>query len=412
MFCPNCSCELPAVAKFCVKCGPRVEVPATTPRMSGSACLNCAKPLDSSDKFCSYCGHEVMHSHSQVAQMASDIATRNFEKFAERYSQMLSDDLLRLSADLSQLTDVAQKALIREIAKRGLNDSPAILEQTHVGAPSVEQPQPNVQAVSTPSSSTAQVAPIQAIATAQGAAAVTPQKGPSVPYAKFVGQLLLFCFSTSVGIFSLFDAFARNTTAFAAEALSLLLTLFFGWLAWTTWKSILKSEPRNELKSKRRVRNALVTSVVFILLYLGLAAFLGSIIGQYRAEAIQFNFDGNHQRELADRITKTRNAVTNTIPSYLAMYAAIEPDVKDYSSTLSRLREDLGKYDDKFPAQNEATHKYIASIEREIRRSDLLAKQIAAAKRIGLLDEEQQWTVWQSDMVPLLKEEDGLDQTK
>jgi hypothetical protein len=457
MFCRNCSCELPAVAKFCVKCGSRVETQVTAPRALISVCVECAKPLDPSDKFCSHCGHEIVHPHAQVSRTASDIATKSFEKHAGRYSQMSNEDLTRLSADLSQLTEVAQKALITEIANRGLTDPSPILQQSNPSEPPVIQSvaevpaswdfekmsdeelqqlcaayrklhQPisdslrselelrasrRVQAVSAPTSSPAQIAPtLQVTATGQAPAGVPPQKSTSAPYAKFVGQLLLFCFCASVGVFALFDAFARDTTAFTVEGLSILFTLLFGWLGWTTWKSILKSEPRTESKSRRRVKNALVTSTVFILLYLGLAALLGSVIGQNRAEAIQFNVDVDRQKSLADHITKARNAVSNTIPSHLAMYSEIEPDVKGYSLTLSRVRADLDKYDNKFPAQRDATHKYIASIEKEIRRSNLLTKQIAVAKQIGLLDENQQWAVWQSEMMPLLKEEDALDESK
>jgi hypothetical protein len=457
MFCPNCSCELPAVAKFCVKCGSRVEAPPTASRALGSFCINCAKPLDSSDKFCSYCGHEVIPPQSQHAQMARDIATANFEKLAERYSQMSNGELVRLSADLSQLTEAAQKALISEISKRALQDSPPILAQTDLSAPPVKQSQAEgsphcdynkmsdeelqqlcaayqklhqpisdslrseldlrtsrrIQAVSTPPSSPTQIAPtIQATATAQAPTGVKLQKSPSAPYAKFVVLLLIFCLCASVGVFALFDALARDTTSFAVESLSILLTLVFGWLGWTTWKSILKSEPRNEVKSKHRVRNAVVTSVVFVLLYLGLAALLGSIIGQNRAEATQLNSDINRQKELADRITKARNAVSNYIPSYLTMYAGIESDVNNYSSTLLRLRQELPLYNSKFPDQAETMRKYANTIEREIRRSDLLKKQIATAKQIALLEGDQQGPAWRSEMVPLLEEEDSLDRPK
>jgi len=426
--------------------------------------MNCAKPLDPSDKFCSYCGHKVTHPQLQHAQMASDIATTNFEKFADRYSAMSNGDLIRLSAELSQLTEAAQKALISEIAKRASKDSSPMLEQPNASAPPVNETQAagsldwqydnmsdeelqqlcaayqklhqpisdslrseldlraskQVQAIATLSSLQTQVAPsAQATAIAevtpnstQVHEGVFPQKSKSAPYAKFVVQLMLSCFSATVGVFAIFDAIARNTTAFAIEAFSISLTLGFCWLAWTTWKSIREDESKSELKSRRRVRNTLVTSAVLILLYLGLAALLGSVIGQNRAEAVQLTNDIEHQRDLADRITKARNAESNSISSYIAMYESIESDVKSYSSVNLKLRGELGVYDSKFPAQHPATQKFIASIEREIRRSDMLTKQIAAAKHIALLYEYQQGAAWQSDMAPLLREEDALDKSK
>jgi len=378
--------------------------------------MNCAKPLDPSDKFCSYCGHKVIPPQAQVERMASDIAAKNLEKHAKHYSQMSSDDLVRLSAELGQLTPVAQKALILEIAKRGIKDTSEVLEQAKLEEPQTKQPLAEESpVVSTHSSPTTQIAPTtQDTASAQVAVPVdvSSQKRTPAPYAKFVVLLLLCCLCASIGVFALFDAFARNTTAFAVEALSVLPALLFGWLGWKNWKNILESEPRHEVKSRRRVRNALVTSVIFILLYLGLAAFLGSLIGQNRAEAIQLNSDISRQKELADHISKARNTVSNSISSYVAMYAGIESDVKDYSSTLLRLREELPKYDSKFPAQSDTTHKFMGTIERENRRSGLLTKQIEAAKQIALLDEYQQGAAWKSDMIPLLKEEDALDESK
>lgn len=80
--------------------------------------MNCASPLGPSEKFCSNCGYKVLPKQAEVERMASDIATKDFQKLADHYSQMSSDDLDRLSADLGQLTEVAQKALISEIAKR------------------------------------------------------------------------------------------------------------------------------------------------------------------------------------------------------------------------------------------------------------------------------------------------------
>src|SRR2546422_1474647 len=71
MFCHNCGCELPAVAKFCVRCGSRVEGPAATNETLGSFCVNCGIPYDPSYKFCNYCGHPVPHAQTQSAPAAA-----------------------------------------------------------------------------------------------------------------------------------------------------------------------------------------------------------------------------------------------------------------------------------------------------------------------------------------------------
>lgn len=374
---------------------------------------------------------------------------------------MSSDDLVRLSVDLSQLTDIARTALTSEIEKRRLRDSPPVLEQANPVTPREKQPPPEelsdwnyqrmsdeelqqlctayqklhqpisdslrneldaresrrIQPASITSSPqshigpTAQVTPAASVIT-EATQAVPSAKGASTPYAKFVIQLLMACLCAFVGVFAFFDATARNTSAFGVETLSMVLAVVFGWFGWTTYKTILGIESKCELKSKRLSRKALVTSLIFVVLYMGLAALLGSIIGQNRAEAIQLNFDIEHQKELADRVTKARNSISNSIPSYLAMYTGIESDVNDYFSTLLRLKGELPLYNTKFPNQNETMQKYSGTIEIEIRRCNLLKKQITAAKQIALLDAYQQGPAWRSEMLPLLEEEDSLDRPK
>jgi tellurite resistance protein len=94
------------------------------------------------------------------------------------------------------------------------------------------------------------------------------------------------------------------------------------------------------------------------------------------------------------------------------MYAGIESDVNKYSTALLRLRNELPVYNSKFPNEAAAMQKYSNTIEREIRRSDLLKKQIAAAKQIALLYEYQQGPAWRSEMLPILEAEDALDKSK
>ena len=270
---------------------------------------------------------------------------------------------------------------------------------------------------SLPCPAPAQIAPTTRLpaipqATPETTPTVLPATSVSAPYARFAVQLLLACLCASVGVFAFFDASARNASAFGVETLSLALTAVFGWLGFATYRVIMVSESKSEPKLRHLGRKALVTGVILVFLYLGLAALLGSVIGQNRAEATQLSVDIEHQKELADRITRERSAVSDSISSYLDMYARIESDVKDYSSTVLRLRQEVYLYDSKFPEQTESMRKYASTIEREIRRSDLLKKQIDSARQIGSLDPYQQLVVWRSKMVPILDEEDALDKSK
>jgi Double zinc ribbon len=366
MFCQNCACELPAVARFCVKCGSRVHWPTSIARTSQPACVNCGRLLDRSDHFCNHCGRETTAPQAEIAKTSSDAGSKSFEKVADAdYQLNRAGALLTASSAAPQVhtwpTEVAATSAMIDEASTGIGSQTTLV-------------------------------------------------GP--PYARYVIHLLLFYFSFSVGIFALFDALARNSTALTVELLSILVASVFGWIAWTTWKSILKREPKNDLKSRRRVRNTLVNSIIFAFLYLGLAGVLGSVIGQNRAEAVQLNVDTARQKEIADSIGKARTSVSSSIPAYLAMYRAIEPEVSDYTSTLAKPRKDLDIYDVKFPAQRDSTREFIFSVKKEIRRSELLTKQITVAKQIELLDPDQQSLAWRRDMLPLLEAENTLDKSK
>jgi hypothetical protein len=65
MFCSKCACELPSVAKFCVKCGTRTHSPVTAGSLPGSFCVNCGKQYDPSYKFCNFCGQAIPHPETQ-----------------------------------------------------------------------------------------------------------------------------------------------------------------------------------------------------------------------------------------------------------------------------------------------------------------------------------------------------------
>ncbi len=79
MFCANCACELPAVAKFCVRCGATVE-PSTSSILARVAtppvgqpvkttsvrCLKCGAQNPSDYSFCTVCGASLTPVGSPV----------------------------------------------------------------------------------------------------------------------------------------------------------------------------------------------------------------------------------------------------------------------------------------------------------------------------------------------------------
>jgi hypothetical protein len=73
------------------------------------------------------------------------------------------------------------------------------------------------------------------------------------------------------------------------------------------------------------------------------------------------------------------------------------------------LHGELTVYDGKYPTQHQGTETELHNVDNEAKRSDLLLKEIEVARRLRPLDDAQQWTVWQSDMQPLLDQEKALD---
>ena len=51
--CPNCHCLLPETAKFCIKCGTKIEP------QGPAFCMECGSPLRPGAKFCSKCGEKI-----------------------------------------------------------------------------------------------------------------------------------------------------------------------------------------------------------------------------------------------------------------------------------------------------------------------------------------------------------------
>lgn len=239
-----------------------------------------------------------------------------------------------------------------------------------------------------------------------------PQRPTASPYAMLVCQALAVCFVFSVSIFTACEGPAiSRPSSFAIAVVSLCFAIVVAWGIRKTWLKIVVTETSDGKAASRR-RRFLTTTIVMMLLYCGLAGALGFVIGQNRVESIQFDLDTGHQKELASRITQARSAVESNIPSFLQMYKAIDPDVKDYAATLLSVNSELVIYDRKFPAQHAETEKYQASVDKEIRRAQLLTKQIAMATKIEPIDLDHQLQLWRDEMMPLLKEEDALDNLK
>jgi len=417
VFCQKCGSDLPAVAKFCDKCGSRVETTPTTPPTSGSYCVNCGKPYQPSFKFCNYCGHALPLPQTQsiptplpVASAppppvaappppsavpprvpaAPSTADRAEIRFLESYSGMSDDELLRLSTEISQLKGDARSALVFELMKRNLVDK----------HPTIDAQMQTERAV-----------PAPAPPTLAGA------RKRNAPFAVFTLWYIASIGLCCSAIFVIAYAIARGTfgSAAAADCIGSLLVMCITAFQMTrTWKRITSIEfPIDDAGLRRRRKRVIVKSVVLALLFFSMSAGTGYAIGQSGAETAQVLADLAEMNTLGDRITKARTPEGNPgIDWYVQMYPQIESDVTRLDTVLQRLTAEYSLYAAKFPEANPQTPQVISNFNTGVRRMALLKQEIAVAKKMKILNEQQQAVTWENEMLPLLKEEDALTPSK
>jgi len=241
----------------------------------------------------------------------------------------------------------------------------------------------------------------------------SPQASPPVPaapqqppYAQFVVFFLGATLVVSVLAFDVGQALTRRTwESIAIDLVAMIGTAILVSKTRNTWRDIISIEPETEKRHRRTLRNG----TIIALLFFTAAALIGAGIGKNRDEAIQLSTDLEQMKTIGSRISKARNLVEASIPSYTRMYKSIGEDVDDLEATFESLKTELAIYDTKFPAQHQTTTDSIASVEQGLKRMALVKKQIALMKTIETLSSDDQITTWRTSMMPLLEQEDALN---
>lgn len=370
MFCSKCACELPAVAKFCVKCG-TPTTPALNRPARGLFCVSCGKPYELSYRFCNYCGEAVPQS-----RMASPAA---LAESATQFSNVPSGDV---PAPQETSSSPSTAALAE-----------STIQFSNVSASGVHA--------------------VQETASVMGS---EPKQTLHASYAGFTGYFLGATILTSFAMFTAAYGFGRNSLGDAATGF-LVATLIAGISliapTRTRWSRIVASESLTDPSLKKRRRRVLVKVAVFVGLFLGTSAVVGGILGQNSAEAAQVSADLIELKTVGSKISKSRTPDNSaTIDWYVQMYRSIEPDVNHLDAVLHRLVGEYPSYSSKFPADNSQLDKTISGFNVDIQRMALLKSEIAVAKEIDGQDENEKLVIWKQEMMPLLKREDALDESK
>ena len=394
MYCPSCACELPAIAKFCVRCGALtgfVAATATRPydadtlepasvlrpdHTGGHAyCGKCGTKAVEGNQFCTRCGNSLHEDDAPGS--TSPVANSPFEAHEFDFAP-------------------TQSAGVRESSETAPTEGTiaAANVSTSFSASSGITVTPLTEPAFTEASSFVEAA---------GTTTIDP------PVVRFVLLVLGSMMTISVIAFSVADDIARSGLSVWFPLLVAVFVLPF--LLYQDGKTlgILKRlSVANEAVGQARVR-LLRQGIIFGVLFAIIASAVGYAIGNSGNETRHLLADEDRYSEIGKRIGQQRNSAASTVPAQIAMYDKLEPDVRAYATICAMLHSELTVYDEKYPAQHHGTEASLRNVDNEAKRADLLLQEIQVARRISSLDDTQQWTVWQSDMKPLLDQEDALN---
>lgn len=394
MYCPSCACELPAVAKFCVRCGGMTgfvgAASATSLPVSDTLelasvgrpdhtgedayCGKCGTKTVGGNQFCTRCGNSL---HVNGALGSFPLPT-NSPSEAHESSFTPAQSGVYQSSEASPVEQSIAAADVltptptgRDVAFAPLTEKAVTVDSTFVGA--------------------------------AGTTEINP------PVVRFVLLALGTMISISVIAFAVADNIARSGLSIWIPLLVAIVALSF--LLYHDGKTLgtLKClSVANEAVGQARIR-LLRQSVVFGVLFAIIASAVGYAIGTSGNETRQLLVDEDRYTKIGDRISEQRNAAAKTITAQIVMYDKLEPDVHAFAAICGTLHKELAIYDEKYPSQHQTTETALHNIDNGSKRATLLLEQIEVARRLSFLSEARQWSAWQSEMQPLLDQENALN---
>ena len=347
MYCPNCASDLPSVAKFCVKCGFRVDMyagQATSPPQR-LFCKDCGYPNESSGRFCSRCGRALLDNVTGTFPQVESSAAEN--PISERSG----------ASDFSP-------------------DRQAAFEGHSVAAFVSAASEPHLPA----------------------------------SFFKYLLVVIGCMFSVASVALLVADAMAREhweNPLVLAGAGVVAITFFTGFVS---FDKRLRAEGELDGVVRFRRRRILVNAIIFAVIFFTSSSAIGYEIGVSGSETSQLIADLGMMRTVGDRISASRDSAARTIPAQIQMYESIDSDVQQFASVTDRLQSEIQTYDLKYPAQHVTTEDLIRSIKIASERAVLLQRQVNLARQLQSLSDDAQWSIWKEQMQPLLDQENSLSQ--
>lgn len=373
MFCANCACELPAEAKFCVRCGSTVE-PSTSSTLTRVATPTAGHPVNATSVRCLKCGDQNPSGYSFCTACGASLKPIGSPVFVSN-----------------------------TFTAFGTAVPPAKNEQkgmfcNHCGTENSEY-----------ANFCFSCGQSQAVAGTDVAADKQPLSPP--PYSSFVFRLLVGLFLLAAAVFDFCQLALQRAPHihFVRPLLTTAFALGILFLAKQSWTVIHSLEPATDNGFKKKHRRTIKYAVLIgISLVLG-AVLFGWLIGKNRQQLQALDRDLAEYASIGERISRARENPGKTIPDYVQMYISIESDVITLESTTSRLIRELGEYDADFPEFHAQTQQSTKNVSVTQRRMLLLEKQIAVVKKVKIAEDPERRSVWINEMQPLLEQEEQLD---
>jgi hypothetical protein len=233
--------------------------------------------------------------------------------------------------------------------------------------------------------------------------ATRPDAQPA-PYASFLSSMLTASVCASIALFLVVQAAAMGFTATVYLTVGSLLGVVcvVAKLCADEFQ-IIRSHP-----DTGGVRGLALATVTVTAMFFLVAGILGYRLGAVRAEFKALTSDWAHLTDVDVRISNRRDQVGKGIPSILATYQAITPDVKDLQATIARLLKEEEQYRQDYPEYQTQGEKEIADLHAIEKRTKLLQQQVDIATKMSSQDERQRAVTWRNEMVPLLDQEIAL----
>jgi hypothetical protein len=373
MFCANCACELPAVAKFCVRCGSTVG-PSTGSALTPVAAPPVSEPVGTTSVRCSKCGSQNPSDYSFCTTCGTALRPTGSPVFVSSTVTAFGTAVPRAKNETT-----------------GLFCNHCGTENSEYAKFCFSCGQPQVVASTD--------------------AAVHKEPLPPTPYSSFVLRLLVGLFLLAAAVFDFCQLALQRAPhpQFVRPLLTTAFALGILFVAKQSWAVVLSREQPTDRKLHKKHRRTIKYSVLIGILFILGAILFGWLIGKDRQQLQALEKDLAEYASIGGRISRARENPGKTIPDYVQMYISIESDVTTLAGTTSRLIRELGEYDADFPEFHAQTQRSTKNVSDTQRRMLLLGKQIAVAKKLKVVEDPEQRSIWISEMQPILEQEEQLD---